>query len=111
MKSDLEKLRKEHPIINEVLMTGLIDRVKCLTAQVKSLGLKSVYGRIRIFFNELADTDSGEITEKLTQQTIANHIGASREMVARILKDLRVGGYVSSDNKQITVLRRLPEKH
>ena len=45
----------------------------------------------------------------MTHQEIADRVGSSREMVSRILKDLRLGGYIEIDNKQITLLKPLPK--
>ena len=59
----------------------------------------------------LAEPDEGErmvIKQKLTQQDIANLVGASREMVTRIIKDLTVGGYIDVQGKVITINQRLP---
>jgi CRP/FNR family cyclic AMP-dependent transcriptional regulator len=35
-------------------------------------------------------------------------VGASREMVSRILKDLSTGGYITIQNKTITINEKLP---
>jgi CRP/FNR family cyclic AMP-dependent transcriptional regulator len=43
-----------------------------------------------------------------TQQDIANRIGASREMVSRILTDLARGGYIQVEDKQIVIRRKIP---
>ena len=51
------------------------------------------------------------IAEKLTQQEIANRVGSSREMVARILKDLEEGGYIRMEKKQLELLKALPEHY
>lgn len=48
------------------------------------------------------------VTDKLTQQEIADMVGASRAMVSRILKDLKTGGYISIDKKRITIQQKLP---
>ncbi|HET9386712.1 MAG TPA: helix-turn-helix domain-containing protein, partial [Gemmatimonadales bacterium] len=61
---------------------------------------------------ELAQDDGGKlvIREKLTQQDIASRIGASREMVSKILNDLATGGYLSIARKRIT-LHKTPPRH
>ena len=43
------------------------------------------------------------IPEKLTQQDIADRVGASREMVARILKDLTIGEYIGFEGRNIVI--------
>ncbi len=50
------------------------------------------------------------VTERLTQQHIANEVGSSREMVSKILKDLKIGGYISVEGSRIYILGKLPAK-
>ena len=56
-------------------------------------------------------SDAGErprrVRERLTQQDIADRIGASREMVSRIFKDLTAGGYLDLSSGRIVVVRKL----
>ena len=42
------------------------------------------------------------MSERLTQKDIADCVGASREMVSRIFKDLVAGGYIQVDDRVIT---------
>lgn len=94
------------------LIGKLISRVRSLTDDVKSLALMDVYGRVARLLLELAEERDGVlmIAERLTQQEIANRIGASREMVSRILKDLSTGGYITQSREGI-VLHRKPPLH
>ena len=48
------------------------------------------------------------VNERLTHQLIADMIGASREMVSRIMSDLVKGDYISVTSEQIRINRRLP---
>jgi len=70
------------------LIEKLIRRSRVLTASVKNLALMNVYGRVARLLLELAEEDRGKpvIREKLTQQDVARRVGASREMVSKILK-------------------------
>ncbi len=111
-QKDFDHLRSEHPEINSVLMSHLVKRVRELTDNVKTLALKDVYGRIRKLLSDLSNQSADQIiAEKLTQQEIANRVGSSREMVARILKDLTSGGYVQIEKKQIQIKKPLPENY
>jgi len=47
---------------------------------------------------------------KITHQNIASRVGASREMVSRLLKDLEKGGYIELGVKRITLLKKLPAR-
>lgn len=112
-KDDFSKAILNHPNIALVLLKNLSSTVRQLTGNVKTLALEDVYGRIRKTLLSLAVERDGEtfIEERLTQQDIANRIGSSREMVARILKDLALGGYIEIDKKHFKLLKKLPESY
>lgn len=109
-KAEFKDVLAKHPDIAFNLIRDLTRTVRSLTDNVKSLALLDVYGRVAKTLLGLA-TDQGDrlvIEGKLTQQDIADRIGASREMVARILKDLATGGYISYEQKSIVINERLP---
>lgn len=101
----------DHPQIALNLISDLIDRVQILTQSVSDLALLDVYGRIiKVITDNAEEVDGRLMTPRLTHQEIADRIGASREMVSRILKDLRNGGYLSVKNKHLIIERPLPAK-
>ena len=112
-KEDFTKLIMNNPKIALSLLRNLSRRIRLLTDNVKTLALQDVYGRIRKILMDLSEEKNGEtiIEEKLTQQDIANRIGSSREMVARILKDLSTGGYIEIEKKQFRILKKLPDSY
>ncbi len=59
---------------------------------------------------QLANEEEGHqvIDERLTHQDLANMVGASREMVSRIMKDLARGGYITIEGKRIVIKEKLP---
>lgn len=99
-----------HPDFALHLSQKLVRMVRRLTEQVKSLALQDVYGRMVRVLMELSDPVGGErvVREKLTQQEIADRVGASREMVNRVMKDLTTGGYVAVRDGRYAILRKLP---
>ena len=48
------------------------------------------------------------VEPRLTHLELASRIGASREMVSRILKDLERGGYIDVVGKRLSILKTLP---
>ena len=93
------------------LIEKLIMRVRATTEDVKSLALTDVYGRLVRLLNTLAvarDDGTAQVPEKLTQQAIAERVGASRDMFGKLFKDLVAGGYLAIEDRTITVLRKLP---
>lgn len=109
-KPDFEVFLGKHPEANLKIMRGLVKRLRALSEDVKSLALMDVYGRVARLLLQLADEegDIRVIRESLTQQEIANRVGSSREMVSRILKDLKTGGYIEVKNRHIIVKEPLP---
>jgi CRP/FNR family cyclic AMP-dependent transcriptional regulator len=99
-----------HPEFAFELLARVIRRARRATANVKSLALLDVYGRVRHLFDELAVERDGvrTIPERLTHQEIADRVGSSREMISRLLKDLERGGYLSSEGRVITLRKKLP---
>ena len=109
-KPDFEAFLHQHPVATVKIMRGLIKRLRALTESVRSLALMDVYGRVAGLLLKLSkpEGDLRVIRDTLTQQDIADRVGASREMVSRILKDLREGGYIEVHDRHITLLERLP---
>jgi CRP/FNR family transcriptional regulator, cyclic AMP receptor protein len=110
-QKDFRDFVVKNPAFALSLIEKLIARVRSLTASVKSLALMDVYGRVARLLLELAEESNGGfvIPQRLTQQDIASRIGASREMVSRILKDLSIGGYLTQSRNGIVLHRKPPE--
>lgn len=97
------------PSIGMRIIDLLIGRIQDLTEEVSSLALEDVYNRVvRVLYKHADEVGDKLVTEKLTQQDIASRVGATREMVHRILKELKTGGYISIEGKHITIEKKLP---
>jgi CRP/FNR family transcriptional regulator, cyclic AMP receptor protein len=109
-KNEFKKFLTEHPDVSIHIIEKLIARTRALTDNVKSLALLDVYGRVAKLLLELAREEDGKLVigEKLTQQEMANRVGASREMVSRILSDLSKGGYINITGKKIIIAKKPP---
>ena len=109
-KANFKDFLVRNPLFAARLIEKLIHRVRALTENVKSLALMDVYGRIARLLLDLAEKRDGKlvITERLTQKDIASRVGASREMVSLILKDLTAGGYIRNEGHTIVIERNPP---
>jgi CRP/FNR family transcriptional regulator, cyclic AMP receptor protein len=90
-----------------------IGRTRATTVELKDLALMDVYGRLAGLLLGLEYVDEGGESwsrERLTQQEIAHRIGSSRDMVSKILKDLRTGGYIETRDRRFRILRRPPAR-
>jgi CRP/FNR family cyclic AMP-dependent transcriptional regulator len=109
-RPDFENCLRRNSQVALQIIKGLNTRLRNSTDSVRSLALLDVYGRVARLLLQLAEEENGQLAvkEKLTQQDIADRVGSSREMVSRILKDLKAGGYITIENKQITIKEKLP---
>ena len=109
-KADFEEFLQEHPQTMMKILQQAFSRLRALTETVSSLALLDVYGRVARLLLQSAEDEKGVkiVKQAMTQQDIANHIGSSREMVSRILKDLKAGGYIEMQGKQIILRQTLP---
>ena len=105
------ELMDRYPSCRDAVLRNLVSRVRKLTRDVQSFALVDVFGRIARLFEDLASENNGvrSIDRHLTQQEIANMVGASREMVNRILRDLVVGGYLSLEHERIVLHKKFPQ--
>lgn len=95
--------------VNQRVIELLVKRIQELTEDLSSVALDDVYHRVvRVLYKNVTEVDGKMITGRLTQQDIANRVGATREMVHCILRDLKAGNYISIDGKQITIEKKLP---
>ena len=103
-----EKCVEQEPRIATMVMQILAHRVREADKKIGTLALMDVYGRVASTLLELAVYNNGKLMvgEKLSQQDLANMVGASREMVNRILKDLSDRGFIMVESKSITIINR-----
>ncbi len=90
----------------------LINRTRQSTGQIKRLALHDVYHRVTHLLQSLSHDQASVqvVSEKLSQQEIANRVGASRDMVARVMRELVSGGYVEVDHKLIKLTKPFPAR-
>jgi CRP/FNR family cyclic AMP-dependent transcriptional regulator len=95
------------------LVWQVIRRARSATETARQMALLDVYGRVIHTLEGEHGPASGQAPVELTQithQQIASRVGASREMVSRLLKDLEKGGYVELGIKRITLKKKLPAR-
>ena len=109
-KAGFQKAMSSHPGIALIMLKNLSARVRSLTDNVKSLALLDVYGRVAKTLLSLASEEGGRLVVQkvLTQQDIADRVGASRKMVACILKNLTRDGYIALEQRRIVITSPIP---
>ncbi|MCX7151785.1 MAG: Crp/Fnr family transcriptional regulator [Proteobacteria bacterium] len=95
-KRDFNKCLEDNFEMAMTVMRGLVKRLREADQKIGSLALMDVYGRVARLLLEMSEDVGGEriVVKKLAKQDIAKMIGASREMVSRVMKDLQIRGYI-----------------
>lgn len=104
-KRDFKKCLAENFEMAMAVMRGLVRRLREADRKIGSLALLDVYGRVARLLLDMSETVEGEkvVTKRLPKQDIAKMIGASREMVSRVMKDLQMGGYIEVRGSNIVL--------
>jgi CRP/FNR family transcriptional regulator, cyclic AMP receptor protein len=103
------------------LLVQVIRRARAATEAARSMALLGVFSRVAAALEAEVEAlpdqpdQPGRATfpivlEPITHQDIASRVGASREMISRLLKDLEKGGYIEMGTKRITLLKVLPSR-
>ena len=102
-KRDFKKCLSENFEMAMAVMRGLVRRLREADRKIGSLALLDVYGRVARLLLDMSENVNGQkiVTKRLPKQDIAKMIGASREMVSRVMKDLQMGGYIEMRGSSI----------
>ena len=104
-KTDFKRALAENVDLCLNIMKSLVLRLREANRKIESLALMDVYGRVAKLLLDVSEIHDGRriIPRRLTKQDIAKMIGASREMVSRVMKDLEGSGYIHVDDGLIVL--------
>jgi CRP/FNR family transcriptional regulator, cyclic AMP receptor protein len=109
-RAEFARCLPENSSLSYAIMRGLVQRLRSADRQIESLALLDVYGRVARSLLDMAE-DDGEnkiIRNKVSRQDLAKIVGASREMVSRVMKDLEDRGIVETlENGAVIIKERL----
>jgi CRP/FNR family cyclic AMP-dependent transcriptional regulator len=96
-KSDFKRCLAENFDVSLYIMRSLVRRLRSADRNIESLALMDVYGRVARTLLDMAETHNGQsvVKRKISKQDIAKMIGASREMVSRVMRDLHDRGLIT----------------
>jgi CRP/FNR family cyclic AMP-dependent transcriptional regulator len=110
-KQDFRRIMEENFDIAWRIMGNLAQRLRNADRKIESLALMDVYGRVARLLLDMSEEVGGEtiVARKISKQDIAKMIGASREMVSRVMKDLSLQGLIEETDRGIILRDRLNE--
>jgi CRP/FNR family cyclic AMP-dependent transcriptional regulator len=106
-KEAFKAMLVQSPEVAMNVMRGLVRRLREADKKIETLALLDVYGRVARVLLDFSEDVGGErmVKNKLPRQEIAKMIGASREMVSRVMKGLEIDGYIVTMPEGKLVLR------
>ena len=107
----LKALLLRHPQVNFGLLMDVVARLRRLVERTKTFTMEDVYGRVvKLLLATAVKSDDKLITERLTHAEIGKRVGATREMVGRVMRDLTRGGYIEVIRGRVTIVRTPPRR-
>lgn len=95
----------DQPQFATEMLHTVISRARQSTDNARNIALLDVYSRLKHIIEKI--TPEVAVTINITHQELAADVGASREMVSKLLKDLEIGGYISFKSRKLNRLKAL----
>jgi CRP-like cAMP-binding protein len=107
-RSDFARCLPENSTLSYAILRGLVKRLRNADRQIESLALLDVYGRVARTLLDMAETDPEGvriIRHKVSRQDMAKVVGASREMVSRVMKDLEERAVIETQENGFVIIK------
>ena len=107
-KADFTRALSENVDLCLNIMKSLVLRLREANHKIESLALMDVYGRVAKLLLDYSEKENGVrvVKRKITKQDMAKMVGASREMVSRVMKDLEQSGYLRVESGSIILYEK-----
>lgn len=111
-REDVDKILSEYPHVVPHLMQIVARRLRNANELLSELAFRDVPGRVARALVDLADrfgertADGVQVAHGLTQEELAQYVGASREAVNKALSDFAARGWVRLQMRAVRLLNR-----
>jgi len=104
-KEAFQRCLQDNFQVAQKLMKILVQRLREADRKIESLALLDVYGRVaRLLLDMSVEVDGLRVVKKkMSKQDMAKMIGASREMVSKVMRDLELRGYIRYDDDLLVI--------
>ena len=112
-KRAFKKCLVENVEVAMAVLRVVVRRLREADRKIGSLAMLDVYGRVARLLLDMSENVNGQkvVTKRLTKQDIARMVGASREMVSKVMKDLEMSGYFEVRGSTIVLRDTIPAPH
>jgi CRP-like cAMP-binding protein len=109
-QADFNRCLDGNHAMAQSVIKGLAQRLRKADEKIGSLALMDVYGRVAKVLVEMAVSigdNQMQIKEKTNRQDIAKLVGASREMVSRVMREFEEQGFIKiGEDGSVTLTER-----
>ncbi len=106
-REELHRCMRDNFEVALKVMQILVQRLRGADSKIESLALLDVYGRVaRLMLDMSVVDDEGRrvIKRKISKQEMARMIGASREMVSKVVRNLEASGYIRREGELVVIV-------
>ncbi|MDR0777412.1 MAG: cyclic nucleotide-binding domain-containing protein [Azonexus sp.] len=105
-KDAFQRCLQDNFLVAQRLMQILVRRLREADRKIESLALLDVYGRVARLLLDVSVVEEGRrvVKKKISKQDMARMIGASREMVSKVMRDLELSGYIATEGDLVVIL-------
>ena len=109
-KRAFKKCLVENVEVAMAVLRVVVRRLREADRRIGNLAMLDVIGRVARLLLDLSENVNGRkvVTKRLTKQDIARMVGASREMVSKVMKDLETSGYFEVRGSTIVLRDTIP---
>ena len=107
-KSGFVNCIKDNVDVAMLVIRNLVKRLREADRKIENLALVDVSGRVaRLLLDMAQDVDGRLVVPSMpAKQEIARMIGASREMVSRVVKELETRGLIRAERRSVVIMDR-----
>lgn len=104
-KEAFQRCLQDNFQVAQKLMKTLVLRLREADRKIESLALLDVYGRVARLLLDMSEVADGQrvVKKKMSKQDMAKMIGASREMVSKVMRDLELSGYIRYEDDVLVI--------
>lgn len=102
-KEDFRHCMAENFDVSRYIMRSLVRRMRQADSKIASLAGLDVHDRVASLLHDLSEHREGRriVPRRISRADIARMVGASREMVSRVMRDLQLRGEISEADGMI----------
>src|SRR5574343_514332 len=104
-KEAFQRCLQDNFQVAQKLMKTLVLRLREADRKIESLALLDVYGRVARLLLDMSEVvdERRVVKKKMSKQDMAKMIGASREMVSKVMRDLELSGYICYEGDLLVI--------